>query len=467
MLLVKKFTKEINFQTKLYAFVLFGVFGASLFQLQSVLIFCLLLFSVFCIFYLPQCLIFLYTLFIPTNDIFPKEQFLFGVLGIKQVLGLSILFFYLLHKREIDEKFRSSSIFQQNKWLLILLKKIILLIIVYWIYVYYKNAFLGLHEFNYQAAMLKTINTFIFLFSLIPYSKLVIGYMSENHILKAVTLCVFNMFFFAVLSPYLPQLGFKAIGTEATEFSDVQAYERYVGVIADGDSNTLGVFFSITVSFLLIFAHKFSKFVFVFLLASSLLTILLTGSRTAFISVCLCIIYFYIFINPSRTNKAKHILLVFLPIFLVLALPFLQMVVDRLSLANEQLETDTESNRIGKWIIYFNFFLNNPETFIGGAIKELKISWDDHYYAAHNVFITMVYNSGLLFPIIFLYYVFLLLRNSLSKVLNKDYVLLIIPFFALIMTVSDLGILFGFVLFSIIYIRLKSKPIVLRTSSLI
>jgi hypothetical protein len=128
---------------------------------------------------------------------------------------------------------------------------------------------------------------------------------------------------------------------------------------------------------------------------------------------------------------------------------------DRFLDLGEQFDLETESNRIGKWILYINFFWDNKITFLSGAQKELLISWDGKYYAAHNVFITMVYNSGVILAVLFLYN-FIKFIVYLINLREFEYLILIIPAFILVNTVSDLGIIYSLVLFTFILMKNKT-----------
>lgn len=437
-----------------------GLISASYLSMQNLFLTLMLIVSILLALSASKYFVFLYMFFVPTNDIFPMENFLFSIIGIKQIIGLSMLVYYQINRKVINNRFKLNNTSDDIK-VANLLIGIIYVILLYWFYRNFKNAYFGLHEIDYQKAAIKSLNVFLFLFGLVPFVKIIFSTKDVGYLTTSLFFSVLNMLLFSFLSPYLQLLGFKSIGTETTEF-DISGYQRYTGIIPDGDSNTLGVFFVITVCFFLLFAKQYRNWQLVLVLLFSFLIIGLTGSRTAFLTLLLCLFLYYLF---NKNKKVKISLIVMVPFVVLFAMPFFDMLIDRLSLANEQLDTKTDSNRIGKWILYMDFFLRNPVTFISGAQNELLIGWGSIYYAAHNVYITMIYFSGIIFPALFIGYQYKILKKANGLNLMKDYLLIYIPFFALTMFVSDLGIFYGFILYSTLFFKLrkrKSKDRLLR-----
>jgi hypothetical protein len=454
----------MNLAGVLYFVVIGGVFLASLLDVQSLFIAFFLLIAIATAVESPFYFVFLFSLFLPTNDIFPKEQFLFSIVGIKQILGAIMITLYLARMNEINRDFKQTAVFLQFGNLIRWIKRLIYVVLIYWIYTYFKNAYFGLHEFDLNVAILRSINIFLFLFSLIPFLKLACTYLDYRQFSTFVMFSIVNMLVFTFLSPYLPELGFKAIGTAETEF-EVADFQRYAGIIADGDSNTLGVFFAMSIALLLLTYDKMRKLTFYPLLLLSFLSIALSGSRTAFISLVISLIAYFIFARSGQSNKLKALLIATIPIIIVLIFPFLELLLARLTLADEQLNTNTDTNRIGKWLLYINFYINHPITFITGAQQELRIAWNDTYYAAHNVYITMIYNGGVLFPLLFLRTLIRTVVTTFQRAATRDFIVLFIPFFLLGITVSDLGILYTFFLFSTCYIIYKSNDPLTKRSA--
>lgn len=428
-----------------------SMIAASVFHAHTLFLLLLAFISLFLAFTGSKHFIFLYIFFIPTNDIFLTEDFIFSFVGIKQIMGVCMLVYYVVRKPHIDRAFQASCS-KNTRDMIGLLSKMIYLMLAYWVYRNFKDAYFGLLEMDYTKALLKSVNSFLFLFGLIPFVKILFSIKNEAFILNSLFFAIINMLFFSFLSPYLPILGLKSIGTEITEF-DVSNYQRYAGIVPDGDSNTLGVFFVMTAMFFLLFSKKFKNWQLLTVLLGSFFIIALSGSRTAFITLLIGMLLYLVY-NKNKTLKLRLVLL--LPVLVIIAMPFLNMLLDRLSLSNEQLDTNTESNRIGKWFLYIDFFLQNPVTFLSGAQTELLIGWGNVFYAAHNVYITMVYFSGLVFPGIFLFLQYKILRKCYRLKILPEFLMIYIPFFFLTMFVSDLGILYGFILYMAFFIRLKS-----------
>lgn len=440
-----------NMELLLLFLVLAGaMIAVSVFHAQILFLLVLAFVSLFLAATGSKYFVFLFIFFIPTNDIFLTEDFIMSFIGIKQIIGVSMLVYYAVRKKYIDRAMQQSCN-RATRDMVNLLVKMIYLMMAYWIYRNFKDAYFGLLEMDYTKAALKSVNSFLFLFGLIPFIKILLSLKGESFILNSLYFAVLNMLLFSFLSPYLPALGLKSIGTEITEF-DISNYQRYAGIVPDGDSNTLGVFFVMTALFFLMFSKKFRNWQLLSVLSGSFFIVALSGSRTAFITLLLGVVL-YMMYSRNKTLKLRLILL--LPLIVALAMPFLSMLFDRLSLSNEQFDTNTESNRIGKWLLYIEFFLQNPVTFITGAQTELLIGWGNIFYAAHNVYITMVYFSGLLFPGIFLIIQYKILKSCYRLRMLPDLLLIYMPFFFLTMFVSDLGILYGFVLYFAFFIRLK------------
>jgi hypothetical protein len=255
------------------------------------------------------------------------------------------------------------------------------------------------------------------------------------------------MAIFCFLSPYLPELGFYSLGIQEIGVAiDADQYDRYTGIIGDGDSNTLGAFFVIASGFL--FSHP------VALRRSSLLKTLLilctvgialTASRTALISLGMVAVLF--FSTPGK-GKLKMQMAVATLLLFVLAAPIWETVLTRLTESGaEQLDTQSSGNRIGKWIIYVQHFLDHPSTFFRGASTPVFIGFNERFIVAHNFYIQVVYNAGMPFLIGFVMIYTKIFRLMLAGVGTYRMDLILLPLLAITFFVSDIGAFIYFILF--------------------
>jgi hypothetical protein len=132
----------------------------------------------------------------------------------------------------------------------------------------------------------------------------------------------------------------------------------------------------------------------------------------------------------------------------VLAAPIWETVLTRLTESGaEQLDTQSSGNRIGKWIIYVQHFLDHPSTFFRGASTPVFIGFNERFIVAHNFYIQVVYNAGAFFLLGFIgiyVKVFRLMFNG-GTAYRLD--LIVIPLMAITFFVSDIGAFLYFILF--------------------
>lgn len=444
---MKSIWKFLPYFILLEASLFWGVY----FNLEGAIILMLLIISIVLAASQSKIYFFIFTIFLVTNDIFLSDKSLFGIIGIKQIMGFSMVLYYYVNTKSIKKNLNSYN----NKFnfkIIDGLAHIVIVLLVYWTYRNFKDGYFNLHGSNINVAFFKTVNVYLYLISLYYFIKIVFSMSEISDILASVLYSVLNMLIFSFISPYLPMLGFKSIGTEGTEF-DTAEFQRYAGIVPDGDSNTLGAYFVLTISFFLLHQSYFQKYLVMCIVLLSMVIIALTGSRSAFITLMFCyLIYFTLY--PSF--KMKFYLFIVLFVVLVLAAPYFTMLFQRLALAGEQLDTGSESNRIGKWILYWDFFLKNPSIFIFGTVKELRIGWGDVFYQAHNVYVTMTYFCGLSIPLFFLraQLRILLLASRINKL--RLYFMLFVPFMSLCFFVSDLGIFYCFICYSVLFFKINT-----------
>ncbi|MDB4655338.1 hypothetical protein OAE48_00675 [Flavobacteriales bacterium] len=381
-------------------------------------------------------LVVLYLVYLPTNGLINRDDFLFGVLGIQQILGvLTVISLFSIKSQVALSEFQKVA------------SRLILVLIAYASYTFFKNAVFGLMDSNMLDAAKKIINVFLLFGPLI----LVLHKCSSNSFKGWVAISLFlgtlNQAIFCFLSPFLPNLGFYSQGTDAFFISTkTENISRFVGVMGNGDSNSLGAFFVISIGFFLSRSRAFNQSLLIKVLcALCVVAIALTNSRTAFLSLS---IIGMLFLAKSGSGKVKLQFLVGVVLLAIATLPLWETLLDRLSGAgSEQLNTDTSSNRIGKWLLYFNHFFSHPTTFIHGSPQTILVGFKDIFLAAHNFYIQVIYNSGLVFLWLFaaqLLHIFKIMKSNVS-IYSLSFIM--IPFMAITFFVSDFGVFFYFSLF--------------------
>jgi hypothetical protein len=382
-------------------------------------------------------LVTLYVIYVPTNGLINRTDFIVGLLGIQQILSL-LVFASLLR---IKVSSRSATDMQK------IAGSLLILLLTYVCYTYFKNAYFGLLDTSWSEAVKKSINAWILYGPLVLLIRKSVNDTMKGWLAVGSFLGVLNQAIFCFLSPFLPQLGFYSQGTEAFFSSGADSeVSRYVGIMGNGDSNTLGVFFVVAVGFYLSRAASFNRSLMIKLLCGiCILAIALTASRSAFLTL---IIVGMIFLVNGGSKKVRFQLVLGALLIAVISSPLWDSLLSRLTSAGaEQLSTDTSGNRIGKWLLYFQHFIDNPMTFVRGSSKTLYIGFNDIFLAAHNFYIQVVYNAGLGFLFLFLLQYFKLFKWMLHKASVHNLIYIVLPFLAITLFVSDYGIFMYFCVF--------------------
>lgn len=421
----------------LYSFVAVAGFFLVVLNARLLPIFFLIVGFVLLLLDKKLLLISLYIIYVPTNGLIDRSDFLGGILGIQQILG--ILALAILPKIRVTSKHLPK--------LQKLGSDLLLILLLYLSYTFLKNAFFGLFETSFADAVKKVLNLVLLYGPLLLILRKCTSDVVKGWVVVAACIGVFNQVIYCFLSPYLPDLGFYSLGTEAFfTRTDVEGVGRFVGVMGNGDSNSLGAFFVLAVGFFLSHPRSLNRSSIIKGLAAlCVVAIALTGSRTAFLSLVIIVMYFLI---KGGNSKARLQFMLGAIIVIAVSSPLWDTLLLRLSDAStEQLSANTSSNRIGKWLLYIKHFVERPLTFIRGSSETILIGFNNIFIAAHNFYIQVVYNAGLGFLILF-FYQFLLLGKIIAKsASNNPLIYIALPFFAITNFVSDYGIFIYFCLF--------------------
>ncbi len=111
----------------------------------------------------------------------------------------------------------------------------------------------------------------------------------------------------------------------------------------------------------------------------------------------------------------------FLTVITFIASPLIERVSLRFQGESTAGQLDVEgTGRLAKWIIYWDFFLDNPSIFVYGNTKEINYN-----RASHNFFLQRIYKVGLLTVFILIFYA-KIIRLALKR--NKQLFYVFIPF---------------------------------------
>lgn len=386
-------------------------------------------------------LIVLYVIYVPTNGLINRTDFIFSLLGIQQILGI-LTFISLLRV-----KVPVGSITKLQK----LAVRLMMVLLVYVSYTYLKNAMFGLQDMGWTDAFKKILNVAVLYGPLVLLLRKCGSDSIKGWVLLGAFFGVINQVVYCYLSPFLPGLGFYSQGTEAFFSTGLEDdVSRYVGIMGNGDSNTLGVFFVMSIGFFLSHSASFNRSLIIKVLCGfAAVAIALTASRTAFLSLG---IVGMIFLAQDGSKKVRFQLIIGALLIGAVSSPLWDTLLTRLSGAGaEQLSTDTSGNRIGKWLLYFQHFVSHPLTFLRGSSEPILIGFNNVFIAAHNFYIQVIYNAGLGILALFIMQYFNLFKLMFRKIPSRNLIYIVFPFLAITIFVSDYGIFMYFCVFLVLY----------------
>lgn len=368
-----------------------------------------------------EFIIVLYLIILPTSGIIPTEDNILEAIGLDEIINIiTITIFVSYYFRKIN-----LNIYQKNaKSFLILLISIIVLKNI-------NNAFFNIYGGNFFLAFKR----FIFIFIKFLPLFFIIQHIRNSKIRQYVILGLYISGFIIVatqlFNEHLQSLNFITI--DDSEFaglanSSIEKVNRFSGFY-NGDPNSTGTFLLMLIGFILTQIKKFSqhrKFLFALVLLY-IFGILITASRTVVTSFVLVLLIFFYYNKSSKISVQIYLLLTIACLF---GIDFITNQLSRFHNAALQTDTSVADNRMMKWVAYINFMIDSPSYLITGSQEEIKIR------SAHNVYVQMLYNVGII-PLLF----FLKKITSSFKLLlkqNKESIYFIVPFFFITIFVGEL-----------------------------
>jgi O-antigen ligase len=210
------------------------------------------------------------------------------------------------------------------------------------------------------------------------------------------------------------------------------------------NSNNIGIRMSISILILLLNIIRnrldFGKWRFLLILCIPIMLKLLTesGSRVAFLSLAFCSILLLFFI---KTKKHWHKLLIFGVGIIILisvwgVISQSEVLVSRLT---ESAEDKDISGRDDIWILLIPLIEENPIFGVGmsGYIYYGRNFFDESYASPHNVLIEILCLNGIVGLLLYLLFLFRILKNAIVSYQYQNLllpILLLIPFLGLMLS---------------------------------
>ncbi len=395
-----------------------------------------------------NAIIFIFVALLPTNGFIDTEDNLIGIIHTKYILYFFSIY-ALSHK--ISE-IKSQHQFAFNKDNLIKMTQVIVVyLFVYTFLLNFKLIQLGLDKGVITATKLLTRSmmrafefTSIYLVLELLACKYYKQLLSKAYILSLIILSLGVIFY-----DKLEVLGLSVRSLESSSdvLSSLEVRRQGLWGLS-GDVNSLGGFLVIGLAFLLFQIKTNIKWVCIPLI---LLACIFTGSRTAILNIGLVsLIYLFSSKISAKIKIANTVAFLFIISF-IYYMGYFEYVFDRINdLADGTdtgLSTDNQFGRLGGWLFYLGYIFSDFYSVLFGAAESIYSFYNITFTqrVAHNFYIQNIYYFGIFFFIFLssiIGYSFVLYRRYKSIVLLA----LLVPFAVTLMTVSDFGVFYSFII---------------------
>ena len=377
----------------------------------------------------PYLLIAVYVYFLPMGSLVGTEYNLLGYVGIDEITQIGVLYLFLRFR------FNSVPVARIQKWVILAL----FVIIAYYVYNFSKGIVYGT-DFG------EDVQSGFYIVKLVI--KLVLKYVPlallvwhlgvdkvRSYVFPAITLSIITIALSMTAVEPLIDMGFDLMENDyavgEVEGGTVRATGFYN---AGGDTNSTAGFMLIALGFFLGHVEKSRKFFhLVPVLSATVVGLFLTASRTGMLILAM-ILLLYFTLNLNKRNTVKLVSLGAV-IFLVIS-PVIFKAVERFSADSARRALDpTYDARLGYYFIYGEYFIEHPDVLITGYT-------DDRIWykrSPHNMFMLMLYNTGLVFPGALLFLLFKMGLWGLRTRRRFNILYALIPFVLIISTVNSEG----------------------------
>lgn len=377
----------------------------------------------------PLMLVSLFVYFLPMSSIIGTEYNLFGLIGffeIVQVFFISYIIKYNAPKQPL-------SLLQKYAMYMLIG------IAIYYLYYYTKGIIYGtdlgedVTSINYVFKLL--VKTVLKYWPLIFIIKQMGNYSIRSYVFPAITLSLITIFISMLIVDPMIEFGFYLPENEFS-YRDVKSgITRAMGLYnAGGDTNSVAGFFLIAFGFFLAQYERVKRLnQFIVIFGITIMGLFLTASRTGMISLALIILVFLIR-NFHNRSMFKLFFLGF--IFFIFSSTLILNSIERFyaDSAKRALNKDNDA-RLGYYYIYGNYFVEHPESLIAGYTS--NPIW--YKRPPHNFFLLMLYNGGIIFPGLFLFFLFKIFRKRRQTSKHLYLVYMIIPMFLILSTINSEG----------------------------
>lgn len=368
---------------------------------------------------------------LPLLPIIPSDYKLFSLIGPHEIIyGFS---FFVLSSLIKGNKVRI------NKYQKLSIQFVYFLLFMS-IYIIIKDIFLGLNidrTKGFIYIIKNLVRFFIYYASLILLIKIIYFKRISDYVIDGIKYAIVTIPISMLFTKALMIMGAGIEFNKSRRLRILSGeYERFVGFYgAGGDENSVGIFLVAALGFFLALYEKTGNIKeYIVFMGFAVFGILLTGSRTAFLAFVLVAIVFLI-TNKSGISKILFLFLIIVSYFIFKEQ--LDLVIQRFTDPSAVAAIDpNDHGRVGKWIYYLNWILNNPETLIIGNLDIIPLN-----RAPHNYFIYILYHVGII-PLIFFINKFIDLLKLIdfkmkpNSLKNAYYIL---PFPFILMTVNSFG----------------------------
>ncbi len=413
-----------------------------------------------------NAIIFIFVALLPTNGFISTDDNLAGIVHTKYILYFFSI--YALGHKISELKSQHRVAFKKDR----LIKMVQIIVIYLFIYTFLLNFKLIqldidkgvitvtklLTRFLVRAFEFTSIYLVLELLACKYYKQL----LSKAYIVSLIILSL-GVIFFDKLE--IIGLSIKSLESSSDVLSSLEVRRQGLWGLA-GDVNSLGGFLVIGLAYILFEINSNIKWT---CIPFILLACIYTGSRTAILNIGL-ISFIYLFSTQISTKIKIANAVAFLFIFFVIYyMGYFEYVFDRInSLADGTdtgLSADNQFGRLGGWLFYLGYIFSDFYTVLFGAAESIYSFYNITFTqrVAHNFYIQNLYYFGILFFIFLssiIGYSFVLYRQYKSVVLLA----LLVPFAVTLMTVSDFGVFYSFIIAVALIERDSSKYSLIRTN---
>jgi hypothetical protein len=399
-------------------------------------------------------ILFLYIIFLPTNGLISTDYNLFGILNLQRLLNLFAIAVFFVE----GSKFKTEND-SFNKYAIIFL----IFFLLYNVFTETKNYFFLMYNTTAENLINRSIKYFLLFGSSILLCKYIKNEIIHELFEFSIIIAVFFFSISHLFSLHLHDTGFLTQGV-FEEYYGMQSTEfgRSSGFFGNGDQNSFGTFLAITLGYLCSKVEtdrtKFSDILPMLVLIT--ISIVLTGSRTAIAAFIVVLVIFWF--RNIKSLKYQSYILAFIFVLIVLSIytDFFNKAIRRFATTQYEFAPGADS-RHAKWFFYLNYLFSDIHNLFIGARRMIFLNHEIR--AAHNLLITILFDSGIFF---LCYLLFLSLRFTLFaiRLKNKYYLpYIVVPFLMISMIVSDWGYIFYFVFFIALNRKEEQNTVALDT----